>query len=781
MGTVVDGVYYNTDSPLAAPGGFLDRLTNTVDQANDSAGQLRGFAPALAATGIPVSAPPSIFSRIIGGITGQPPAGASAAPPAAPQMPLASASGSTVPGAVGGGGNPADYFSQVRALESGGRNVDNGQGSGATGPYQFLPGTWAGVAKAHPELGLTSAGIHDPQQQEVAMRAFTADNAGVLGRALGRPPTPGELYLAHQQGPEGAVGLLTNPGARASDIVGHAAIVGNGGAPDMTAGQFAGMWGSKFGGAPASASAPGTMAYAGAQPARAAAPAVGAMASMMGGDPSAAQRPTVGASGKPPMPQASADQADPNGSGQSPQGAPTTSQVQALLANPATRAQGMQLWQRMRAQAATVGAAPQPTSAGPQPAAGPAPMTLPGGLTPEALRAMIQEPATRAAGLALWQQTLQPKQAQFGNPGQAIVINGRVTGQIPSNPVDLGPGHALVPSTGGAPIAAVPPNLDHGPIGTDPETGKPVYGSINTQTGAASPFAATSAPQGAGDQNLTGQAFLDSLPKGKAAQIQAVAEGRLPLPTGQGANAFEARRLRGQVLQYKPDFDTTDTAARAETRKDFATGTTANTITALNTALHHAGLLSDAGEELAASQIPIFNSAGQKIETAAGANLAGKRYAAAQSALADEMTKAYRGSGGTEADINEAKALISPDQSPAQRRAGIAQLGKLLQGKVLALQDRWHQGMGPQAKDYPLIQQDATDALARINARAPVDPAGAPGAGSAGPLPIAAPAGASRSPSGGTQPPVPGAHQAPDGRFYTPDPARPGKYLRVDP
>lgn len=36
-------------------------------------------------------------------------------------------------------------------------------------------------------------------------------------------------------------------------------------------------------------------------------------------------------------------------------------------------------------------------------------------------------------------------------------------------------------------------------------------------------------------------------------------------------------------------------------------------------------------------------------------------------------------------------------------------------------------------------------------------------------------------PQAATMPPVPGARQAPDGNYYVPDPARPGKYLMVQP
>lgn len=129
------------------------------------------------------------------------------------------------------------YFNRVAMLESGGRLDARNPRSSATGPFQFISST----AKAY---GLNDP--TDPNQALRAMQAFTDDNRNALRQKLGREPTPGELYLAHQQGAGGATALLSNPQARAVDIVGPDAITLNGGRPDMTAGEFANKWVSKF-------------------------------------------------------------------------------------------------------------------------------------------------------------------------------------------------------------------------------------------------------------------------------------------------------------------------------------------------------------------------------------------------------------------------------------------------------------------------------------------------------------------------------------------------------
>jgi hypothetical protein len=140
-----------------------------------------------------------------------------------------------------------NFYDRMRHIESGGR--DNAVSpTGATGRYQFIKSTWDGIRQRHPELGLTADGRTDPNQQERAVRALTKENRAHLRSALGREPTPGELYLAHQQGAGGAAKMLANPNQKAISIVGAQAIVVNGGNPNMTAGEFANLWISKFDG-----------------------------------------------------------------------------------------------------------------------------------------------------------------------------------------------------------------------------------------------------------------------------------------------------------------------------------------------------------------------------------------------------------------------------------------------------------------------------------------------------------------------------------------------------
>lgn len=139
------------------------------------------------------------------------------------------------------------YLGRLRQVENaGGGSATKNPNSSAQGIYQFTAGTWADLRRKHPELGLTADGRTDNAQQERAIQVLTGENQAYLTKALGRPPSPGELYLAHQQGAAGAAALLANPNELAATVVGEDAVRLNGGGPGMTAGQFAEKWIGKF-------------------------------------------------------------------------------------------------------------------------------------------------------------------------------------------------------------------------------------------------------------------------------------------------------------------------------------------------------------------------------------------------------------------------------------------------------------------------------------------------------------------------------------------------------
>jgi hypothetical protein len=163
--------------------------------------------------------------------------------------------------AAGAGATPAEANTLVKIaqLES---SLDPSKNNGQSqGLFQFRPGTWGRMG---------GGDITSVRDQTVNALSLLRSNTAVLTQSLGRPPTEGELYLAHQQGVAGAQALLANPGATAVSAltplyehqhpgqgaqIATQAIVNNGGQPGMSAGAFAAKWTGRLDGAGGAASA----------------------------------------------------------------------------------------------------------------------------------------------------------------------------------------------------------------------------------------------------------------------------------------------------------------------------------------------------------------------------------------------------------------------------------------------------------------------------------------------------------------------------------------------
>jgi len=137
-------------------------------------------------------------------------------------------------------GLPQGYLQRTAQIESGGNPNAQNPNSSAGGMFQFIDST----AK---QYGLTNK--FDPMASADAAARLARDNLGYLKQALGREPSAGELYLAHQQGAGGAAKLLAAGNAPAASVVGGDAARLNGG-DGMSAADFAGKWTGKFGGQP---------------------------------------------------------------------------------------------------------------------------------------------------------------------------------------------------------------------------------------------------------------------------------------------------------------------------------------------------------------------------------------------------------------------------------------------------------------------------------------------------------------------------------------------------
>lgn len=137
--------------------------------------------------------------------------------------------------------------------------IESGLNPGAVSPsgghrglYQFSGDWWSRYGNGK--------SISDPEANADAfMRYYKESLVPATSKALGRNATPGELYLAHQQGLAGGPALLAGGDQPAADALAVAygggpeglrravaAIKANGGDPSAPASQFAGMWNKRL-------------------------------------------------------------------------------------------------------------------------------------------------------------------------------------------------------------------------------------------------------------------------------------------------------------------------------------------------------------------------------------------------------------------------------------------------------------------------------------------------------------------------------------------------------
>lgn len=224
-------------------------------------------------------------------------------------------------------------------------------------------------------------------------------------------------------------------------------------------------------------------------------------------------------------------------------------------------------------------------------------------------------------------------------------------------------------------------------------------------------------PDVPGDHTATGDAYLQTLDPQTAAQVKALAEGRMAFPTGTALRSPYWQGMLGAVSQYDPSFDAVNYNARSKTRSGFTSGKEAQTVNALNTVAEHLGTLSDYADALNNTRFPLLNRVANTYLAETGDPRIA-RFNTAKKAAADEVARVWRATGGSEADIQENLKNLDGAQSPEQLHAAIGTLVKLIGGKLAALQDQYQQGMGTTQQAKPLVSPEARSAYEKVLQRA---------------------------------------------------------------
>jgi hypothetical protein len=209
-----------------------------------------------------------------------------------------------------------------------------------------------------------------------------------------------------------------------------------------------------------------------------------------------------------------------------------------------------------------------------------------------------------------------------------------------------------------------------------------------------------------GDTSKTGEEYLATIPPSLAGQVKAMAEGRRAFPTGAALRSPAVQQLIAAATQYDPTLDAANAATRVATRKDFTSGKSAQNITALNTVLGHLGSLWQSAQDLHNRGLVPWNAIANAAESTVG-NPHLNNYNLARKAVADELERVFRQSGGNVSEIQEWKSTLSSSSSPEQFRGAMAKAVELLNSRLESLGAQYSQGMGRSADPMTFLKPHA--------------------------------------------------------------------------
>jgi len=158
-------------------------------------------------------------------------------------------------------------------------------------------------------------------------------------------------------------------------------------------------------------------------------------------------------------------------------------------------------------------------------------------------------------------------------------------------------------------------------------------------------------------------------------------------PNNPGGVIYTTRK--GAIGQEAPQSVGTQVAKRSAI--DFTSGPDARTLTNFNTAQEHLKQLDSAATALGNGDTQLFNRIGNDFATATGSP-APTNFDAVKNAVAGEVSKTFKGSGATDAEISQIENTINRAQSPAQLRGAIKTYSDLMQSKKDALRQQYEQG-----------------------------------------------------------------------------------------
>lgn len=285
--------------------------------------------------------------------------------------------------------------------------------------------------------------------------------------------------------------------------------------------------------------------------------------------------------------------------------------------------------------------------------------------------------------------------------------------KLPVNGTTLAMAHKL--GVGGAqavlqadPATPLPAILSKDTITANPQLKNLTAGQY--ANGLKSKFGVSEIDTTPGDPNATGEEYLKTLSPGLARQVKAIANGDLSLPTGRQAATGRGQLLTQQVLQYDPTASAVILPTRQATRIAFTKGIQGQALNSGNTVAGHLGGLDHAIDQLSNTGFDWVNGPAQSLGRHFGNKATQKAVADFnfyKVAVANELTKVFRGSNGAEADIQGWLKQLDSAKSPTELHATVRAMANGIQSRLEALKSEYANGMGRNVNMLELVTPHA--------------------------------------------------------------------------
>ena len=206
------------------------------------------------------------------------------------------------------------------------------------------------------------------------------------------------------------------------------------------------------------------------------------------------------------------------------------------------------------------------------------------------------------------------------------------------------------------------------------------------------------------------EAALAKYPSNIRTQAKGLADYRITISPFALTKPYWQQAIQA-AQEYDPTFDQSQYAIRQGVKKDFTSGATSKALTSLNTAIGHLDSLKDA-----AAKLNNFSSVATPLNGPvnwAESELGDPRvnnFNERANAVSTELTRAFRGSGGAEADVQAWRKNLPVNGSPDQQKEAIDGAIDLLSSRVGALKDQYQKGLGKPA-DFNFLNPKARSIL----------------------------------------------------------------------